>query len=91
MPEPGARQPIKTSMATYFHFHAFFPIIFLPILSLLLPPFLCLLVHLPSVFMGNVEVPAPGARQPIKTSMGTYEFGANVIHDKVMTHGLSHS
>lgn len=36
-----------------------------------------------SVFMGNIEVPAPGARQPIKTSVGTYEFGANVIHDKV--------
>lgn len=35
-----------------------------------------------SVFLGNIEVPAPGARQPIKTSVGTYEFGANVIHDK---------
>jgi hypothetical protein len=36
-----------------------------------------------SIFMGNIEVPAPGARQPIKTSIGTYEFGANVIHEKV--------
>ncbi|KAI8464364.1 MAG: eukaryotic porin-domain-containing protein [Monoraphidium minutum] len=35
-----------------------------------------------SIFMGNIEVPAPGARQTIKTSVGTYEFGANVIHDK---------
>lgn len=35
-----------------------------------------------SLFMGSAELPAPNAKQALKTSVGTYEFGANVIHEK---------
>lgn len=35
-----------------------------------------------SLFMGNMEMQT-GGRQIIKTPIGNYEFGANVIHDKV--------
>ncbi len=34
-----------------------------------------------SLFMGNMDVPSQ--RGPIKCPMGTYEFGANVINEKV--------
>lgn len=39
-----------------------------------------------SLFMGNIEMQT-GGRQIIKTPIGNYEFGANVIHDKFMMLG----
>jgi hypothetical protein len=33
--------------------------------------------------MGNVEVPSQNSKQTIKVPIGTYEFGANVISEKV--------
>ncbi|MEW5303334.1 MAG: hypothetical protein WDW38_001658 [Sanguina aurantia] len=39
-----------------------------------------------SLFMGNMEMQT-GGRQIIKTPIGNYEFGANVIHDKFMMLG----
>nr|QKY15283.1 mitochondrial import receptor subunit TOM40-1 (TOM40-1) [Polytomella parva] len=36
-----------------------------------------------SMFMGNVEMPT-GGKQIVKTPIGNYEFGANVINEKYM-------
>ena len=33
--------------------------------------------------MGNIEVPSQNSKQTIKVPIGTYEFGANVISEKV--------
>lgn len=35
-----------------------------------------------SLFMGNMELGA-GGRQILKAPMGTYEFGANIVSEKV--------
>jgi hypothetical protein len=39
-----------------------------------------------SIFMGNMDL-STGGRQALKTPMGTYEFGANVITEKFMMLG----
>jgi hypothetical protein len=39
-----------------------------------------------SIFMGNMDL-STGGRQMLKTPMGTYEFGANVITEKFMMLG----
>lgn len=39
-----------------------------------------------SLFMGNMEMPT-GGRQIVKTPVGTYEFGANVVSEKFMMLG----
>ncbi len=35
-----------------------------------------------SLFMGNIDVPTQN-NQPLKMPMGTYEFGANLVSNKV--------
>jgi hypothetical protein len=40
-----------------------------------------------SLFLGNIELPSPGSKQTIKMPIGTYEFGANLVSEKVREAG----
>lgn len=54
----------------------------IPFSSLLpMPTTACPLPWRCSIFMGNIEVPTSGP-QVVKMSLGTYEFGANLVTNK---------
>jgi hypothetical protein len=38
--------------------------------------------------MGNIELPSPGSKQTIKMPIGTYEFGANLVSEKVSSSSI---